>query len=119
MLFWTRYSPKKEVSLRSVRSRFDELETRLAPAVVPLLVTALHEFGHSLGLDHDNTGAYSIMDPIIHSEYDVNYFTSGQDPAVGLLRAKYANPDVNGPWNDGVANGKSVVSYSYMKDGAK
>jgi hypothetical protein len=90
--------------------------------VVKMELVALHELGHSLGLDHDASGATSIMDPYYNAQYDINDFLSGKDPAVVKLRELYANGGMGG-WKDSLdafpGDGCVELTYSFVPDGTR
>lgn len=81
---------------------------------IRLDIVALHELGHSLGLDHDNTPVLSIMDPYYNANYDFNYLPN--DPAVATLLSIYSNVDTSG-WKDNLDGADDDIiklSYSFM-----
>ncbi|HEX2972530.1 MAG TPA: matrixin family metalloprotease [Tepidisphaeraceae bacterium] len=90
--------------------------------VVKMELVALHELGHSLGLDHDASDAVSIMDPYYNAQYDIDYFLSGQDPAVAKLRQLYAKGGAAG-WKDALdsvpGDGCVELTYSFVPDGTR
>lgn len=95
------------------------------PAAAPpirLDLVALHELGHSLGLEHDNTSAPSIMDPYYNADYNLNNFLN--DPAVARLQEIYANITTSG-WNDladaddGASDSDIDLTYSFMPGGVR
>lgn len=92
---------------------------KFAPEIRMDLV-ALHELGHSLGLDHENTSAVSIMDPYYNAGYNLANLYS--DPASVQLRALYGSSN-SGPWKDSAdaspGNGVVNVTYSFMYDGTR
>ena len=93
---------------------------KAAPAAPPIRldVVALHEFGHSLGLDHDATAAKSIMDPYYDGAYQFDASAFQSDPAVQKLNLMVADPSTY-PWKDSdAADGPSItITYSFMLDG--
>jgi Matrixin len=92
-----------------------------AGPAIRLDLVALHEFGHSLGLDHNDASAPgSIMNAYYNPNYDVNSFAN--DAAVTTLRSLFA--DVNAsPWKDSLdpipGNGVVDITYSFVPDGTR
>ncbi len=88
----------------------------VAPQIRVDLV-ALHEFGHSLGLQHSSDPT-SIMYAYYNANYDKTNFLA--DSSVTVLRSLYANVDA-GPWKNRLdqnpTNGRVDVSYSFVPDG--
>jgi hypothetical protein len=92
--------------------------TPVKPAI-RLDLVALHEFGHSLGLAHEETAATSIMDAYYNASYDPSNLFN--DVAAQTLRDLYAGPNT-GPWKDSaerVQDDDDVVdiTYSFVADG--
>src|SRR5262249_40587561 len=101
---------------------WDGLEVAAAHGAGPAIrldIVALHEFGHSLGLDH-----FSNPNSIMYAFYNPNYnlATFPSDPAVAEFQSIYANVNTS-PWKDSLdpvpRDGKVEITYSFMPDGAR
>jgi hypothetical protein len=86
---------------------------------IQLDLVALHEFGHSLGLDHSNDPS-SIMYAYYNDAYNLANFAT--DSSVATLRSLYSGPDT-GPWKDSLdpspGNRTVDITFSFMPDRTK
>jgi hypothetical protein len=105
----------------SAPTRGAGLGGRPAGPPIRLDVVALHEFGHSLGLSH-NEDPSSIMYPYYNAGYDTSNLAN--DSAVAALLDIYADVNTSG-WNDihdadgGVSDGDVDLTYSFVPDGVR
>jgi hypothetical protein len=84
---------------------------------IRLDLVALHEVGHSLGLDHsDNLD--SILYPFYNPGYDINNFAS--DPIVPEFQALYEDVEAS-PWKNSLDlnpdNDVVEITYSFIPEG--
>jgi hypothetical protein len=120
------------VSIESLESRcllsgdchFAELHAHNArrPGGTPAIrldLVALHEFGHSLGLDHDASATVTIMDPYYNAGYDPATMFNASDPSVAAFQQLYGSGSAG--WKDSLdpaaGNGVVDITYSFMADG--
>ena len=103
-------------------SRANAKPTPTAGPEIELAWVALHEFGHALGLAHNNAPG-SIMYPYYNPGYNFDAFES--DPAVQQFRSMFSADNVAAeltPWKDaldGDDDGHVEITYSWVRDGAR
>jgi hypothetical protein len=91
----------------------------VAGPAIRLDLVALHEFGHALGLDHnDGTAPGSIMNAYYNANYDLSKLAT--DQAALTLQSLFSNVEAS-PWKDSLDphpdNGVVDITYSFMPDG--